>query len=70
VTSAYRKAAHALRDHGFVLLLGEPAVGKSAIALMLAISAADSWGCLTVKARTSEELVQRWNPHEKEQFLG
>ncbi|MFF2523547.1 nSTAND3 domain-containing NTPase [Streptomyces liangshanensis] len=29
VTSAYRKAARALRDHGFVLLLGDPAVGKS-----------------------------------------
>ena len=69
VTNAYRKAAQALRDHGFVLLLGDPAVGKSAIALMLAISAADNWGCLTIKVRTSEELVQRWNPYEKEQFF-
>ncbi|MEU9034868.1 hypothetical protein AB0D45_08115 [Streptomyces sp. NPDC048352] len=69
VTSAYRKAARALRDHGFVLLLGDPAVGKSVIALMLAISAADNWGCPAVKARTSEDLVQRWNPHEREQFF-
>ena len=69
VTSAYRKAAQALRDHGFVLLLGEPAVGKSVIAMMLAISAADNWGCLPVKARTSGELVRRWNPHEKEQLF-
>jgi hypothetical protein len=69
VTSAYRKAAQALQDHGFVLLLGEPAVGKSAIAMMLAISAADRWGCLTVKARTSEELVRRWNPYEKDQYF-
>ncbi|MFD8547106.1 hypothetical protein [Streptomyces sp. NPDC059649] len=69
VTSAYRKAAQALREHGFVLLLGEPAVGKSAIALMLAISAADNWGCVNIKARTSEELVHRWNPHEKDQFF-
>lgn len=69
VTGAYRKAARALRDHGFVLLLGDPAVGKSVIALMLAISAADNWGCAAIKARTSEELVQRWNPHEKEQFF-
>lgn len=69
VTGAYRKAARALRDHGFVLLLGDPAVGKSVIALMLAISAADNWGCAAVKARTSEELVQRWNPHEKEQLF-
>ncbi|MFJ8696779.1 nSTAND3 domain-containing NTPase [Streptomyces roseolilacinus] len=69
VTGAYRKAARALRDHGFVLLLGDPAVGKSVIALMLAISAADNWGCMAIKARTSEELVQRWNPHEKDQFF-
>ncbi|MFC7218183.1 hypothetical protein ACFQLX_08385 [Streptomyces polyrhachis] len=69
VTGAYRKAARALRDHGFVLLLGDPAVGKSVIALMLAISAADNWDCLAIKARTSEELVQRWNPHEKDQFF-
>ncbi|MFY4722211.1 hypothetical protein [Streptomyces sp. LaBMicrA B280] len=69
VTSAYRKAARALRDHGFVLLLGDPAVGKSVIALMLAISAADNWGCVAVKPRTSDELVQRWNPHEKDQFF-
>ncbi|WP_374224164.1 hypothetical protein [Streptomyces sp. ISL-66] len=69
VTNAYRKAARALRDHGFVLLLGDPAVGKSVIALMLAISAADNWGCPAIKARTSEDLVQRWNPHEREQFF-
>lgn len=69
VTSAYRKAARALRDHGFVLLLGDPAVGKSVIALMLAISAADNWGCVAIKPRTSDELVQRWNPHEKDQFF-
>jgi hypothetical protein len=69
VTGAYQKAAHALREHGFVLLLGDPAVGKSVIALMLAISAADQWGCAAIKARTSEELVQRWNPHEKDQFF-
>ncbi|MFC9005633.1 hypothetical protein ACIOHB_31115 [Streptomyces microflavus] len=69
VTGAYRKAASALRDHGFVLLLGDPAVGKSVIALMLAISAADNWECMAIKARTSDELVQRWNPHEKDQFF-
>lgn len=69
VTDAYRRAAEALHDRGFVLLLGEPAVGKSSIALMLAISAADNWGCVNIKPRTSEELVQRWNPHEKDQFF-
>lgn len=69
VTEPYRKAAEAIRAHGFVLLLGEPAVGKSVIALMLAVAAADNWGCLTVKARTASELVDRWNPHEPGQFF-
>lgn len=69
VTEPYRKAAQALQDHGFVLLLGEPAVGKSVIALMLALAAADNWGCMTIKARTANELVAHWNPHEPEQFF-
>lgn len=69
ITEPYRKAAQALQDHGFVLLLGEPAVGKSVIALMLALAAADNWGCATVKARTASELVAHWNPHEPRQFF-
>ena len=69
MTEPYRKAAHALREHGFVLLLGEPAVGKSVIALMLAIAAADNWGCATVKATTASEVAARWNPHEDKQFF-
>jgi hypothetical protein len=69
VTAPYRKAAEAVRSHRFVLLLGEPAVGKSVIALMLALAAADNWDCLTVKARTANELVARWNPHEPGQFF-
>jgi ABC-type phosphate/phosphonate transport system ATPase subunit len=32
VTGAYRRAAAALNQHGFVLLVGEPAAGKSTIA--------------------------------------
>jgi hypothetical protein len=69
ITEPYRKAAQALQDHGFVLLLGEPAVGKSVIALMLALAAADNWGCATVKARTASELVAHWNPYEPNQFF-
>ena len=69
ITDPYSKAAQALQDHGFVLLLGEPAVGKSVIALMLALAAADNWGCATVKARSASELVAHWNPHEPNQFF-
>ena len=37
ITNAYRNSAKALADHGFVILLGEPACGKSAIATGLAL---------------------------------
>src|SRR6185295_696108 len=36
ITDAYRRSAKALVKHGFVLLLGEPACGKSTIAAALA----------------------------------
>ncbi|MFC9465137.1 nSTAND3 domain-containing NTPase [Streptomyces coelicoflavus] len=69
VTDAYRHAVQAVQDHGFVLLLGEPAVGKSVIAATLAMTALDAWGCLTVNAHDAEGLVRHWNPHEPNQFF-
>ena len=69
ITDAYRRAARAVLDHGFCLLLGEPAVGKSVIAATLAMTALDSWGCLTVRADGPEEVISRWNPNEPNQFF-
>ncbi|WP_143676941.1 hypothetical protein [Kitasatospora sp. GP30] len=69
VTDAYRHAVRAVQDHGFVLLLGEPAVGKSVIAATLAMTALDSWGCLTINAHNAEDLVRHWNPQESNQFF-
>ena len=69
VTDPYRRAAEALRSDGFVLLLGEPGVGKSVIALMLALAAADNWECVVVKARTASEVVEHWNPYEPNQLF-
>jgi hypothetical protein len=47
ITDSYRQSAKALVEHGFVLLLGEPACGKSTIAAALAMGALDEWGCST-----------------------
>jgi hypothetical protein len=69
VTDAYKHAVQAVQDHGFVLLLGEPAVGKSVIAATLAMTALDAWGCLTVNAHDADGLVRHWNPHEPNQFF-
>ena len=69
ITDAYRAAARAIIDHGFVLLLGEPACGKSAIAAALALGAVDEWNCFTVKVRDPSEFVGVSNPREEKQFF-
>lgn len=68
-TDAHRRAAEAIRQHGFVLLLGEPGAGKSVIAAILAMTALDTWGSSVVRAQTAEEFLGHWNPDEPAQFL-
>lgn len=69
ITDAYQRSARALVEHGFVLLLGEPACGKSTIAASLAVAALDEWGCSTVKIRNADDFVRHSNPHEPKQFF-
>lgn len=69
ITDAYRRSAQALIEHGFVLLLGEPACGKSAIATALAMGALDEWGCSAFKVRDAADFVKHSNPHEPKQFF-
>jgi hypothetical protein len=52
-----------------VLLLGEPASGKSAIAATLALGALDEWGCSTFKIRDADDFATHSNPHEPKQFF-
>lgn len=68
-TEAYRKCAHALKEHGFVLLLGEPASGKTMIANLMALSAADEWGLQTLMLDGPEDFTRLWNPDDPGQFL-
>lgn len=69
ITDSYRSSARAVLEHGFVLLLGEPACGKSTIAAALALGALDEWGCSTIKARDANDFVGHSNPHEPKQFF-
>ncbi|NQU08055.1 MAG: hypothetical protein HQ583_05795 [Candidatus Abyssubacteria bacterium] len=69
VTDAYRKAVEALDRHGFVLLIGEPAVGKTTITSMLAMAAADQWNASILKLDEPGKAVERWNPEEPSQFF-
>src|ERR1700733_6383474 len=69
VTDAYRKAAEALDAHGFVLLIGEPAAGKTTIASLLAMAAVDQWQASMLKLDDPATVTERWNPDEPSQFF-
>jgi energy-coupling factor transporter ATP-binding protein EcfA2 len=66
VTSAYRKAYAALEEYSFVLLLGEPAAGKTTIASMLAMVAIDQWNISAMKLESSSKVIQHWNPNQND----
>ena len=69
VTDAYYKAVDAINEHGFVLLIGEPAAGKTTIASLLAMAALDQWNSLVLKLDDPKSVVERWNPNEPSQFI-
>lgn len=61
-TNAHRDAVKALDEHRFVMLLGDPAVGKSTIAAALCVAATDEDGCEVFYVRSPEEFVSSWDP--------
>ncbi|MEQ7330474.1 hypothetical protein ABQF09_00505 [Xanthomonas campestris pv. campestris] len=69
VTDAYQRAAEALDRHSFVLLVGEPAAGKTTIASMLAMASLDQWDASLLKLDEPAEVAKRWNPDEPSQFF-
>ena len=69
ITDSYRKAVSALDEHGFVLLIGEPAAGKTTIASMLAMAAADEWKSSVLKLEDPTKVVEHWNVDEPTQFF-
>lgn len=69
ITGAYQKAAGALDEHGFVLLVGEPAAGKTTVASLLAMGALDQWQASTMKLDTAEKVIDHWNPDDPNQFF-
>ncbi|MFI6429673.1 restriction endonuclease [Rhodococcus oryzae] len=68
-TNSYHQSVSALERHGIVLLLGEPASGKSVIAATLAVTAMHEWKCAVQKPESSNELVRGWNVNESNQFF-
>lgn len=68
-TDAHRQSVDALRKHRFVLLLGDPASGKSTIGASLALGALDDGAIGTVRVTSAESFEQHWNPNEPDQFF-
>lgn len=69
ITASYAKAVEALNKHSFVMLIGEPAAGKTTIASMLAMASADKWGSSVLKLSDPAKVEERWNPEEPSQFF-
>lgn len=69
VTDAYRKAVDAINKHSFVLLIGEPAAGKTTIASLLAMAALDQWNASMLKLDDPGKINDHWNPDEPWQFF-
>jgi antitoxin component HigA of HigAB toxin-antitoxin module/energy-coupling factor transporter ATP-binding protein EcfA2 len=63
-TRPHINAVRALTKHGIVLLLGNPATGKSTIAAILATIAIENIEHRCFKVEGPEELLASWNPNE------
>ena len=69
ITEAYSQSVDALTENNFVLLLGDPASGKSTIAASLVLSSIDRWESRAIKVNSPEEFKKHWNPHEVNQVF-
>ena len=67
-TATYEAAADAVESHGFVLLLGAPATGKTTIAAQLALGASDEFDTEVVLLDSASDFQERWNPNERQFF--
>lgn len=68
-TSAYLQSAKALNEKSFVLLLGEPACGKTTIAATLALGAIDCSAHHVININEPSQIADRWNPNEANQLF-
>jgi hypothetical protein len=67
-TAPHVKAVKTLSSHKIVLLVGDPATGKSTIGAVLSTIAADDPNHRSYKADGPLELLENWNPDERGGF--
>ena len=68
-TNAHDRAVRVLDEHGIVLLLGNPASGKSTIGAILSTMAVEDEGHSVIQISSPEEFVEHWNPDHKNRFF-
>jgi hypothetical protein len=68
-TESYRLSIGALREHNILILLGDPAVGKSTIARCLAMAAIDEFSCAPVILNSFDEIANHWNPDDEKRLF-
>lgn len=68
-TNAHNRAVRILDKHGIVLLLGNPASGKSTIGAILSTMAVEDEDHSVIQISTPQEFVQHWNPDDKNRFF-
>ncbi len=61
-TEPYRAAVRALAEDGVVVLLGEPAAGKSTIARVLSVASHDRFNATPFVLHRLDELTRHWHP--------
>lgn len=65
-TDSYRRAEHALTEHGFSVLVGPPASGKSAIAANLCmISLAQDPNVRVLRIERADQFQATWSPSDQ-----
>lgn len=68
-TNSHDRAVRVLDKHGIVLLLGNPASGKSTIGAILSTMAIEEEDHSVIQISSPEEFVEHWNPNCKNQFF-
>lgn len=68
VTEPYRAAVRALTEDGIVVLLGEPAAGKSTIARAISVASQDAFGAAPYILPHLRDLQLHWHPQARRLF--
>lgn len=69
VTESYRRSLHALRTFRLLILLGDPAVGKTTIARCLSMASVDEFDAHPIILESIEKFPDHWNPGDTKRLF-